>query len=309
MNIIKPLFKHERVYSLRLANGQRWGIIATKGARRWVEKLASIMELKRCEPNGYPKLIFIKRESGRESLGEPISGSDLGIREDLPRHGWKTRDFHALQLWSHDDMRDMICEIRHPEGHEQDILRMWITLYPVYRQAQDSGSLPFHAALVERNGSGILLAGRGGAGKSTCCRRLPPPWHALCDDHTLIVRDDSDQYRAHPLPTWSDYLMRRSEPTWNVQRHLPLSAIFFLLRAEIDEVVPIGRGRTAGLMTQSAIQVYNPNFIRHLGREEVRALKKELFENACELTRSIPAFILCVSPSGQFWKQMEKVLP
>ena len=32
-----------------------------------------------------------------------------------------------------------------------------------------------------------------------------PPWRSLCDDATLVVRDASGRYWAHPWPTWSRF--------------------------------------------------------------------------------------------------------
>ena len=201
----------------------------------------------------------------------------------------------------------MICEIGHEEGHELDILRMLMALYPIFEGVQQLGGLSLHAALVERNGTGILLAASGDTGKSTCCRRFPSPWQPLCDDQTLVVRDNQKQYLAHPLPTWSEYLMRRSNTTWDVQRPVPVSAIFFLEQAETDEVVSIGEGQTAMLISQSANEVSRPGW-GYLDGDQVKTRRKKLFDNACELARTVPAFVLRATLEGRFWEKMERVL-
>lgn len=285
---------------MRLANGQRWYLTGTQGAMPWLERLASVMELKACDGNGDPKLIFTRGEA-------PIRFLALNIRANLPKRGWKARDFRALQIWSHREVSDVICDIGHGEGYELEILRMWQSLDPIFQRAQYTGGLPFHAALVERNGMGVLLAGSANKGKSTCCRRLQGPWQFLCDDETLVVRDEHKRYLAQPFPTWSDYLFRRSEPTWNVQRHLPLSAIFFLEHAETDDVVPMGEGQTAALVSLAAAEICRRSWM-YMDRGRVRALRKKLFDNACELARAVPAFVLRVSLKGRFWEEMEKVL-
>jgi SynChlorMet cassette protein ScmC len=171
----------------------------------------------------------------------------------------------------------------------------------------DLGGLPLHAALVERNGMGILLAGHGGAGKSTCCQRLPSSWHALCDDETLVVINEEKQYFAHPFPTWSDYLWKRSERTWNVQKYVPLSAIFLLEQSETDEAIRIGQGQGATFINTLATDVCRRNW-RNLDRKEERAQRKQLFQNACELARAVPAFKLRFSLNGRFWEKIEEVL-
>jgi len=265
------------------------------------------MELRVGDPNGYQKLIFLRRESGKEQWKKPGGMLDPKIPENLPRNGWKVHDLEALKLWSHVNVPDVICEIGPQKNHDLEIIRMWLSLHPIYQRALYSGGLPFHAALIERNGRGVLLAGQGGAGKSTCCRRLPLSWHALCDDETLIVRDDHKRYSVHPFPTWSTHLRQSSEQTWNVQQHLPLAAIFFLEKSEKDEVMHLGQARAAANINQSAIQAYRGNW-SNMDSEENRYFRIKLFENACELAKSIPAFRLRASLKGRFWKKMEKVL-
>lgn len=299
ISVNMPILNTMNGYRLRLANGQEWYIISTKGLESWVEKLASIIGLDSGEPNGCPKLIFTQRQPARRQ--------DQNMLEDLHRRGWKSHDLRSLQVWSHDDIPDVICEFSTDTGHDLDMVRMWRALHPIYQRAQRSGGLPVHAALVECQGIGALLAAPRSTGKSTCCRRLPPPWQALCDDETLIVRDNNTRYLAHPFPTWSDYLRGNSTKRWNVQRSLPLSAIFFLEPAETDGVVSIGQGLATTHINQSAIQVCRRNW-KSLDKYEERAYKLQLFENACELAKAVPTFKLRVSLNGRFWEEMENIL-
>ena len=307
MNIIKVIPDNMTRYCIRLANGQRWQLIATEGKRSWVEKLASIMELKTCDENGYPKMIFIRRETYKKKRGEPIYYLAPNMQDCLPRGGWQAQKLPAINFWYHRDVPDVICEYGHEESHELDILRKSLALYPIFERAQSSGGLPFHAGLVERDGKGILLAASGNTGKSTCCRRLYSPWHPLCDDETLVVRDDLKRYLAHPFPTWSDHLWRNSEQTWSVEENILVSAIFFLEQAETDEVTRMGQGEAAVTINQSVEQVCN-RFWNNLNNEELRTRREKVFENACELAGSIPAFRLRVSFKGRFWEQIEKVI-
>lgn len=293
-------------YCLNLGNGQGWHIIGTKKIKPWIKKLASILELKPSGPNGYPKLIFIQKKSSKEVI-DPIFRSQDNILKGLPKREWISYDLKALQIWFHNDIPNVICEMSPSKHYALDIIKMWQSLYPIYTGAQNFGGLPLHAALVEQNGIGILLAGQGEAGKSTCCRRLPLPWQALCDDETLIVRDDQKRYLVHPFPTWSDLLWKRSKRTWDVQHHLPLSALFFLEQGEIDKATPIGEGEAAIFINESATHVCQ-RIWRNLDKEEERKLRKLLFDNACQLAKAVPAFILRVSLSGRFWKEIEKAL-
>ncbi len=295
-------------YLLQLGNGQAWQVSSTAGARQDVGELGRIMGLKSYDPNGYPKLVFIRRESAKTKSKESGGRPHKKVKQNLRGLGWKAHDLWLLRLWSHNDVPDFICEIRHEEGdYELAILSLRLSVYPIYQRAQDSGGLPLHAGLVERDGKGVLLAAPRNTGKSSCCRRLPSTWNVLCDEETLIVQDDQKRYLAHPFPTWSDCLLKRSQQTWNVQSHIPLSAIFFLEQAEADEVVLVGQGEAAALMNQSGMQVCH-RFWNNLDYEELSTRKKKLFENACELAKAVPAFKLRVSLQGRFWEEMERVL-
>ncbi|MGD8686841.1 MAG: SynChlorMet cassette protein ScmC [Syntrophobacterales bacterium] len=295
-------------YLLPLSDGQAWRIIATEGIKAWVSRLARIMGLSTCESNEYPRIIFIWSKSFAVNGSELISRLGSDLKKGFPRKGWNPWNYTYLRLWCHPEVEDVLCEIWPVKGTEQDILRMRSSLQPVYQKAQDGGGLPLHAALVKRNGMGVMLAGPKNTGKSTCCRRIPPPWHALSDEETLIVLSDDNGYMAHPFPTWSDYLTKPSNRTWKVQSRIPLSSIFFLEQSDTDKVTPIGLGEAAVFVYQTAMQVCH-RYFTHLDHEHVRTRKEILFENACELAKTVPAFKLQVSLRGRFWEKMESVLP
>jgi len=294
-------------YLLPLSDGQAWRIIATEGVKSWVDRLAKIMGLSQCESNEYPRLIFIWNKSFAGSGSELIGRLGSDLKKGLPPEGWNPWNYSDLRLWSHPDAQDVVCEIGPVQGTEQDILRMRSSLQPVYQKAQDAGGLPLHAALVKRNGMGVMLAGPKNTGKSTCCSRIPRPWYTLSDEETLVIMSNENGYMAHPFPTWSDYLTKRSNRTWKVRNHLPLSSIFFLEQSDTDEVTPIGLGEAAVFVYQTAMQVCH-RYFTHLEYEQVRTRKEILFENACKLAKTVPAFKLRVSLRGRFWEKMESVL-
>ena len=161
-------------YTLKLSNGHGWHIIAGKQAAPWVNRLATIMELKRSELNGYPKLIFLDKD---EEVGDALfTGLNMA---DMPGSGWRLHDFKWLHFYSHDDVPDKICRFGNDDTHGLEIVRMWQSLHPIYERALGDGGLPFHAGLAAWNGKGVLFAASGGTGKSTCCRRLPSPGRRL----------------------------------------------------------------------------------------------------------------------------------
>ncbi len=242
-----------------------------------------------------------------EQAGDPVSIPAPGMSDAVPVPGCRSHDLYPLIVKYHEHGPDVVCDIGQEQDDALDIVRMWQALHPIYQRVQDSGGLPLHGALVERNGAGVLLAGPGDTGKSTCCRRIPAPWLTICDDEALIVRDEQARYVAHGFPTWSDYIWGRSERTWNVQRHFPLAGIFFLEQGESDRVEPLGRGKAAALINESAMQVCRRGW-RRMDLDTKRPMAEQLFANACELAGRVPAFSLSVSMSGRFWDEMERVL-
>ena len=260
-------------YSLTLSDGSSWQLSGAKDQIQWVDRLVTIMELKASRSNGSPKLIF----SSKATVGDIGSKENSYVAANLSLWGedigWAVDDPACLRIWCAENIPDVICEIsRHDEVEEIQFLSMWYTLLPIYQRSICLGGLPFHAGLVELDGRGVLLAASGDQGKSTSCRRLPEHWRALCDDEVLVVADSQKKYRAHPFPTWSEYLCKRSQKTWNVQCSVPLSAIIFLEQSGTDTIEPLGEGHAAVLITESASQIYE-KFWRRSNQKDQREFK------------------------------------
>jgi len=290
-------------FHLKLANGQEWALVAVEPLRPWLQRFGRVMRLQSRPINGLPKLIF---SSPTLSVRQ---GSLMGqmFTADLPRTGWTDRDLGAMRLWTHPLARDVVCEIGSDASQDIDVLRMWFVVDVVHTRAVYSGGLPLHAGLVAHNRQGVLLAGPGGVGKSTSCRRIPKPWRAPCDDEVLVVVDTAGEFRCHPFPTWSDYLWGRPDKTWNVQDHFPIKGIAFLRQAEKTHIQPVGRGEAAMLINSSAKQVISRH-LRGLSESESAMLKRQVFENGCRLAQKVPAFTLSVTLNGDFWVEIEKAL-
>jgi SynChlorMet cassette protein ScmC len=307
MEVLKML--NDSGYIIKLANNEEWCIIVEKSLMLWVEKLASIMELRKSA--GFnrllPRIILITGQSEDEVSDDTISHINVHERYNLPQNDWKVYDNFPVCLWFHPDVPDVIIEIKYNEIKQMKIMRILNVFTPIFNSCLNSGGMPLHTGLIERNGRGYLLMGPSNTGKSTCCKRIPHPWYPLCDDLTLIVLDDRKRYMAHPFPTWSDYFVRHSERTFNVQKYVPLAGIFFLEQNETDAVLPIGDGQASILLTKSTMQLYNWRLLNFDCKEKTTR-KKVLFNNACELAKTVPAYILRVSLEGRFWEEMEKVI-
>lgn len=172
--------------------------------------------------------------------------------------------------------------------------------------AQSHDALLVHGALLEWEGNGFVLAGPGGVGKTTACQRLPPPWRAMSDDATFLVRDRRGRYWAHPWPTWSVFAGNGTGGSWDVQRAVPLQGIFFLSQGPVDEVKPIGPGKAVCMVLESVRQASWPTS-ESLAEEEKLAVHLQRFENACALMRTVRSYLLQVSRRGAFWREIETI--
>jgi SynChlorMet cassette protein ScmC len=217
------------------------------------------------------------------------------------------RDFGLIRIWSHSEVPNLICELSPLKSDSRELVMMWYALQVIYPGIVHGGGLPLHAAMVSRGGAGVLLVGAEGAGKSTCCRRMAEEWTVLADDGILIVPGKGSSYATHPLPTWSELIMGQSERTCIVEHGVPLSAIFFLEKASQDEVVPLNQGHASVMINASASYVSRQGWKKPDPGQD-RRLKTMIFDNSCRIGRTVPSFLLRVSPSGEFWKPMEQAL-
>jgi len=191
-----------------------------------------------------------------------------------------------------------------PVGGPDLRIQLCIIAQTIARQVQDRGGMLLHGALAERDGAGLVLAGPSGIGKTTASNRLSPPWRSRSDDAVLIVKGADGRYWAHPWPTWSRISRSCSvDPSWDVQRAVPLAAVCFLGQSEADAITPMGAGNAAGLLAQSAEQA--AVLMPYTSVEDRRAKRVQRLDNACALARSVPAYQLELSLRGAFWRLLE----
>jgi SynChlorMet cassette protein ScmC len=295
----------QTTYLLEFANGQAWGFECSESLKKWIKKFAAVMRLTEVDDCQAPRVVIAPIESVRRGDSPALRDSFRDVQ--IPAVGWRMRDLKLIRLWTHQAVQDVICEMGTESSQELDTVRMRMVLEPIFMQAIDTGALPLHAGLVEREGRGALLAGPSGIGKTTCCLRIPAPWRAHCDDETLVLRDRSRRFVAHPFPTWSDLAWNRCERSWDVQEYFPLTAVFFLEQGEDDAVEPVGKVETAMRLYSVSVAVLQAMFVR-LQAREVRLLNRKLFDNACRMAQEIPGHKLKYSRTGRFWDNMERVI-
>jgi len=291
-------------YQLPLDQGVIWSFETEGTTVGFLENFASAMGLPPGEGEADRCIHFevMPRETAN-FFGPRLLRSARG----RPGREWKVREYHDLIFFEHPSIHEIICEMDLGEDWPVRVHQMRRSLLPVYIDVLLAGGLPVHGALVEINGSGVILAGRSGEGKSTACKRLSPPWRVLGDDLCLVVRDRFGNYRVHPLPTWSALEENGGSGVCRSGSSVPLRAVFFLEQFAEDECRDMKRSTMAISLAASALQVFRSIDFR-FPRGEDTSVKKALYENAASIAMATTSYLLRVSLQGRFWEKIEEVL-
>lgn len=294
-------------YALALSDDTRWWLTADQSLACWMDRFASVMSLGTSPLAGCAKLVFCREATpaaGSAVVIDIIPPAFRNSGSDAHTHPWLSQ---PTILRDDFDAADRICLIRHSGSDYLGYVSMGLSLQVIYERSMMKGGLPFHATVLEWNGMGVLLAAPSGTGKTTCYHRVPDYWNRLCDDETLVVVDHENGYRAHPFPTWSNYLFKRRPQTWAAQQSVPVSAIFFLEQAASDKLEPLGPGKAALFASESAMEVCWRYWFG-IAQRDLGRCRRKVFDNACTFVAQIPAFLLHVSLSGPFWIKLEETL-
>jgi SynChlorMet cassette protein ScmC len=293
-------------YSLTFPGNFAIRLSAAPGMTHWLHEFSRIMLLHEANHRDFRARIHFVQSSFFRCWQKAVS-SCSGIDSNyLPKEGWKTDRFGCVQLWFHPQATDVCCEIDPALDRDLIFLSMNQALSAVYHLVRRLNGMPVHAALAAWDGKGILLMGSSGAGKSTCCTRLPDSWTALSDDQALVLPVSSGGFEAHPLPTWSDLVLRNLDKTWDISSSVPLCAVAVLAQGDVDEIVPLDRSRGAVALAQSAAYVSLQGFSGSQAR--IAEIRKELLNAAIGLVRAIPFYRLSCTSAGNFWSGIEHVL-
>ncbi len=290
-----------------MSDGRSWKLEPCGAAglevMAWVEEFAAHLGLKTCSEKVGRCLRFGRIEKDSHSDGfprfVPCPPGDIAAQE------WRSWGVAGLVFFEHPEVRDLLCGIM--SGNRSLVLRQFRhALLPVFDEVIKAGGLIVHGALLERQGSGVLLMGKSGAGKTTCCRRLPAGWRILGEDLALIVKDIDGWFRGHPLPTWS--AVESDTVRWPclINESVPLEALFVLGKSEADGMEKLGGAVAAAAVHQASDEALMPLDIAH-SRRGIPG-RKEMFLNAVALSGAIPASRLNVSLTGRFWEKIEEVL-
>jgi len=273
-------------YALNLADGSQWNIHAGDAqALQIVSQLGKVMQLSRGGNAGRTLWVTVNHT---DSVKKPISKDPVITVPPDVRPPLRT------------------CVLSPPIDRDMLTIQMMRLSLEIVRDVQSRGGLLLHGALAENGSMGVILTGPGQVGKTTASRRLPPPWHSLCDDATLIVNDRKGDHHAHPWPTWSRLYSGGPGGSWDVQRAVPLQAIFFLAQSPDNRVSHINTGQAIAMLMESVQQVSRP-MTRNLKESDIHAFHREQLAAASRVAHVIPIYMLHINRNGNFWKEIERV--
>ncbi len=281
-----------------------WAFEADGAAAGWLAEFASAMGLSPGEGRAdrHVQIELMSRKPGE------FFGPVVRRYAQAPTAGaWRIREYADQVLFEHPEIREILCEVALDVNGQARSRQMRRALMPVYLEALKRVGLPLHGALVEIGGSGVILAGRSGEGKSTACRRLPHPWRVRGDDLCLVVRGGDGNYRAHPLPTWSSIRKGCESGRCRSEASVPLAAVFFLAQSPGDECLELKKSAAAISLAGSAIEVFRSIDFGFPNGEDA-SVKKALYHNAAAAALAIPAYRLRLSLTGLFWEKIEGAL-
>lgn len=295
---MQKLFKeYERIFTLRLADGINWGFVSTKSTDSWLEEFAKILQLKEAADGEKidRKLVFLALKNDNSEFLKNYNSHAQG---------------KVYRLWSHTEIPENFIELNLDFlGHEEICyINMAASLKLIFRYYAENGGGAVHATFAEYKGKGFLIAAQGGTGKSTCYNRLPrnDKWIPFSDDNALLVKVN-EKFMVHPMPTWSDHLLKRGFTTFQTPHHSPLSAIFFLEQAQSDEVVSLKKHVAVQRVYESFKQIWE-NYWERIDKAVKIDMNRKIFHSAADIANTLPCYDLKATLHGSFWQEIEKVM-
>jgi hypothetical protein len=283
------------VVSLSLANGISLGLVpGDKLASLFISRLANVMQLRSIAD---PTFNIVLRIDGQEPYGIYESNKTESLLWDCGY--WK--------LFRGGIEKTATCVLNMEFIDKPFYIHLDYISGIIGYVALNKRGLIIHGGLAEKDNKGVIFSGKSGVGKTTTINRLADPWKPLCDEHTLIVRDDRGTYWGHPLPTRSRFNRNGSGGTWNSQYCVPLKGIFFLAQDSNDQIISLNINDAIYLINRCSSGAMAPIFEMAEPEKKKRALN-QILESSINLAQAIPVHILKLSLTGSFWNDVERAI-
>ena len=221
-----------------------------------------------------------------------------------PRQGWKmTEDGLGCLSWKNQRMRDsfLACNPALP-GPKVSFYLPW---HALFSDLIEVGGGLLHGGLATRGSRGYIFTAPPGGGKTTTLSRIPAPWEVLSDDALLIWPTSQNIFQASPLPTWGNILGNTKtfvgDRLKKVSASIRVAGVLFLKKSGREELTPL-------LPLQAARRLYRALSEHPAVLSARQPFRVNLFQTACRLAESLPAWEIALTRRGNFWKLL-KALP
>jgi hypothetical protein len=147
--------------------------------------------------------------------------------------------------------------------------------------------------LVDENGSGCIICGPSGVGKSTAVEKAGKIWEILSDDLVYLTWQDGKFY-AQPGPTWSSYIFGKERLVdCDISRIVEVKNVIVLSRIGEFGIHRLSSNQAGLLLANSFIEMtsWNSEFAKD-DPETAKALRLKAFDGVLRMAQSTPIYLL-----------------
>ncbi len=285
--------------SLVLADETRWTFRAVSAGIDWLRKFASVLSLPSEEGNNQADkwTIYVVTHTELDACLTFLGTNQTQCNEF---------DLGPLRVYTLPGTETHVYEVPDRSNRKDWLMSMWYGQYPLYPALLRAGNLPIHAGLGVYGEKGVLFAAPGGTGKSTTMRRLPSEWETVNDDECWLVQTDAGLF-AHPMPTWSDLVLRNIDQVWPSTTAIPIHTVVFLRQAQKVSLEQLQHAATSNYLKQACEQIFRRAWTS-LPPPDLTQVRKRVFEQSERYSRSLRGILLDLTLEDPFWEILQPYL-
>lgn len=291
----------DKHYLLVFDNSFSWKFLSTKKAKNFLEEFSNILQLTQVDSldqklkNSY--LVIFCDLSELTDLGIDLSDDYIVYKQGT-----------AYKIIENKNNRFFLVGMNMELFREEEIkyITMSAASKIIYKHAViNKKAIPIHAASLQYKNKGLLIIAPGGTGKSTIYRNCKSrsTWAALADDNALLF--DGEEIKLYPMPTWSDYIMRKSKTYFKVSEGIILKKIFFLEQSQNDEITEISLTGAMKRIISASSETYG-GLMTKLDEKDTRTIRLNTLNFAMSLIKKVKCSILKATLSDNPIKLIER---